>query len=331
MSQEKILYLTEQGSSLHQEKNRLVLRYKKEVLARIPLLHLERILVFGAIQITTQALQKILTLGIDVAFLNVNGRLRGRLLSSSSNDVVLRLAQYDRSKNLDYCLSFTRLCTQNKILAQRALLQRFARNHPHPQLQETVEHLTMLAKRTEHATDINQAMGYEGAAANAYFAAFPNLLRVEIPFQGRNRRPPRDPVNALLSFGYTLALNELLSCLESHGFDPTLGLMHGFANGRQSLGLDLLEEHRVHLVDRFVLTLFNRRQFTLDDFQQTLEQGTRLQPQSLQRFIKLWEERMREKTPPHNLSPREVFRKQMNALDHAIMEGVPYSPYPWEY
>lgn len=328
--QEKTLYLTEQGSSLHQEKDRLVLYKNNQVLARIPFFQIERVLVFGSIQITTQTFQRLLKHGVDIAFLSSRGRLHGRAQASTSGNVVLRLAQYDRCRDLPYCLDFTRHVLHAKINSQRLFLQRFARNHPDPLLSQAVQHIESLQSRVLQSQSIQEAMGFEGASSAAYFHTFPILLRADIPFSGRNRRPPRDPANSLLSFGYTLLLNEVLSSLEAHGLDTMLGMTHGFVHGRDSLGLDLIEEHRTSLVDRFVVALFNRRQFTQDDFSDSLEQGTRLLPQSLQRFLSLWEERMRGTQTPHQPSPRQVIVAQVHSLEEAIIHKNIYTPHTWD-
>jgi CRISPR-associated protein Cas1 len=166
----------------------------------------------------------------------------------------------------------------------------------------------------------------EGGAAAGYFQALTAAVPADLGFDGRNRRPPRDPVNALLSFGYVLVGNELQALLDAMGFDPYLGFYHQIDYGRPSLALDLLEEFRAPVVDRLVAKLFNRKIFQAKDFTVEPEHGARLHREALKRFFPLYEE---ELTTPlqvdgETLTFRQLFRRQAERLARALIQGETY-------
>ena len=325
----KILYITEQGATLHKEYKRIVLRKENKQLGRFPTLGLRRILVFGAVQLTTQAIQFLLDEGIDVSFHSMRGNLRGRLVSSSSGDVFLRLAQHDRCRDEVYRVLFSRAVARMKGMHQRAILARYHRNHPEESMEPLLRAMDGIFPVLEQAETVEQIMGYEGALARVYFEGVRLMMRGDLSFHGRNRRPPRDPVNAMLSLGYTLLLNELSALLESNGFDSYLGLMHGFRYGRRSLALDMIEEFRQPIVDRFVFSLCNRKQFSEADFVNKGEKGVLFENQALKRFLRAWEERMRSKSAGTTHTYRERLRVQVDRLEEALIAGECYEPSAW--
>ena len=147
------------------------------------------------------------------------------------------------------------------------------------------------------AKDKITLIGYEGIASNAYFGVFPVLIlnqKKDFPFYGRNRRPPKDAVNAMLSFAYTLMANDIASALETVGLDPYVGFLHTLRPGRTSLALDLMAEFRAYLGDRFVLSLINRRQITVNDFQPQGDKGIVMTEKGMKTFISAWQNRKRE-------------------------------------
>ena len=298
----KTLYVTEQGATLHKEKKRLVVRKNKEILGRFPVFELKRVLVFGGVQLTSQAQGFLLERGIDVSFHTRSGRLRGRLVSEDSTNIFLRLAQYDRYQDQAYRLQFAHNIIAAKIANQRTAIQHHTKNHPHETLHHAIEALTNSLATLPQAHSIEQLMGHEGSASKVYFSTFPIMLRQKgISYQGRTKRPARDPTNALLNLGYTLLRNELTSLLLSSGLEPFLGFMHGLRHGRKSLALDFMEEFRQPVVDRFVLTQINRRQVQPSDFETDPSLGVTLKGASFKKFLRTWEERL---TTPHEKMQR---------------------------
>lgn len=267
------LSLSEQGTTLHAEGDLLVVRRGEAVLHRVRAAELDQVLVFGRIELSSGALALLLRRGIDVALLTSHGNFRGRLVTRQSKNVTLRLAQYQRVSDPTFCLRIARRVVAAKIKYQRDVLLRAQRRLQDEPLALALGQLRLLGERTETAADLDLLRGLEGQAAAVYFGHFGKLLRNEqFRFPGRTRRPPRDPVNACLSFGYavlgTVIETEIYRC----GLDPQLGFFHQPAYGRPSLMLDVLEEFRP-LVDLLVLRLLNRRQLGPADFEQRTGQS----------------------------------------------------------
>ncbi len=267
------LSLTEQGTALHADGDLLAVRRGEAVLHRVRAAELQQVLVFGRVELSSGAMALLLRRGIDVAFLTSRGNFRGRLAGRASKNVALRLAQYRQVSDPAFCLGVARRVVAAKVKSQREVLLRAQRRLRDEPLAVALGKLRLLGHRAEAAADLEVLRGLEGQAAAAYFGQFDKLLRNDqFRFQHRTRRPPRDPVNACLSFGYavlgSIAETEVQRC----GLDPLLGFFHQPAYGRPSLMLDVLEEFRP-LVDTLVLRLLNRRQLAPADFEQRTGQS----------------------------------------------------------
>lgn len=323
-----VVYLTTNGSSVRRRGDRLQVWKDDAKVADLRLFDLERLVVFGTVQFTGQALTLLLDKGVDVAFLTARGRLRGSLVSGESRNVYLRLAQFDRWKDDVFRLALTRNLVAAKLTAQERLLARYERNHP-GRLEATARERIrdLLAKLGEGET-LDELRGYEGAGAAAYYSQFGQML-TSIDFPGRKKHPATDPANALLSLGYVLLTNEIAALLEARGFDPAIGFFHGIRYGRKSLSLDVVEIFRQPVIDRLTLRLFNRGQVTPEDFEGG-ENGLRLVPDAFQRYLGLYEEQLRsasegDETPTW----REQLRQQVEALKDMVMDGEARILYTW--
>lgn len=267
------LAISEQGTSVHAEGDSLVVQRGKSVLRRIRAGELEQVLLFGGVEVTRQAMKLLLRREIEMVLLTQDGRFRGRLSGRGSKNVQLRLAQYQRSTDPAFCLAVARAMVAGKLQNQRQILLRAQRRLHDDDLAVAVGNLRVMAQRAAACSDLDVLRGFEGQGAALYFGQFGKLIRVpEFLFTTRSRRPPKDPVNALLSFGYavlgSLAETDVYRC----GLDPMLGFLHQPAYGRASLMLDLLEEFRP-LIDTLVLRVVNRRQLSVQDFDQRTGQS----------------------------------------------------------
>ena len=325
------LYLTEQGSMIRKTSDRLVVMKKREVLAEIPCEKLETIFLYGAVQVSTQALAQLLDHGIELAFFTMNGRLRGQITPPKAKNVVLRMKQYELVSDKPRCLDLARELVAAKIGNSAGLLRRLRIHHPDTVPLEPIRELEHQAERARLVTSLDELRGVEGSAAARHFSALTGVLPREIGFTGRNRRPPRDPMNALLSFGYVLVGNELQSLLDGMGFDPYIGFFHQIDYGRPSLALDLLEELRAPLIDRFSVGLLTRRRLIPDDFEQTPEKGCLLKREPLRRYFAAYEEELGRKitVEGEDLTFRKVFRRQAERLARALTAGDPYRSFRW--
>jgi CRISPR-associated protein Cas1 len=265
----RTVYVTHQGAVLRRHGERLGLHAAGEVVAEIRLDDVRQIVVVGNITVTPAALDRLVERAIDTVLLTVSGRYRARIGAGLSGHVQLRMAQYKLSSDDGAVRRLATNIVAAKIDNQRTLLQRFLRRHSGPSgLAEAIVAMRAVRIRLGKCTSIDEVRGCEGAAAKAYFKAFGNMIRnPAFQFDGRNRRPPIDPVNALLSLGYTFLANAVHGILEVVGLDPYVGALHALESNRPSLVCDLMEEFRAPVVDALVVAAVNRGVFGQDDFE----------------------------------------------------------------
>lgn len=323
------LYITEQQAILRKTGDRLIVEKDHQILAEIPCLKLEAVLIYGNVQFTTQAAVELLDHGIELAIFSMSGKLRGQLTPPKAKNMVLRMRQYELERSEPFCLRLARAMIRGKILNAVSALKRFRANHPEALPQTSVDAVERKLTGFESCASLEALRGLEGAAAASYFQAFAALVPPELGFEGRQRRPPRDPVNALLSFGYVLVGNELQSLLDGIGFDPYIGFLHRLDYGRPSLALDLLEEFRPALVDRFTARLLNLGILCREDFSRGADGGLYLGREAKRVYFAEYEKELN--TPfaaeDQSLTFRDVFRRQADRLAAAIIRDEPYESF----
>lgn len=287
------LYITRQGSYLNKERETIVIKQGDCKLGQFPALTIGNILCFGRVSVSPFLMGYCGEQGIGLAFYSEYGKFLARVQGKQTGNVLLRRAQYRWADDDEKSTSVARLLVAAKVANSRSVLQRELRNHgDNPGLLAVVEKLATSLRRVQHAGSVEEAMGMEGDAANRYFGVFNELIRGNgFVFEGRVRRPPTDPVNAMLSFAYSLITNECSSALQGVGLDPYVGFLHKDRPGRVSLALDLLEEFRAPWADRFVLTLINRQQIKLEDFVTEASGAVRLTDDARKAFLSAWQER----------------------------------------
>jgi CRISPR-associated protein Cas1 len=326
------LYLTEQGSVLRKIGDRLVVEKEETILLDVPYHKLDVVLIFGSIQITTQALAELLDAGIPVSLLSRQGALRGSLQPPQGKNIVLRLAQFEVHRDPGKALAFARRAIEAKLANSSAVLGRFGdRAEAHGAA--TGAALVQLAEAQEKASfagTIEILDGIEGAAARLYFNVMLRRNKSDFEWPGRVRHPATDPINALLSFGYTLVTNELAATIETFGLDSYLGCLHQLDYGRQSLALDLVEPFRSPLVDRLVLTVLNRREFVHADFEKGDGGGMYLVTAAAKRFLGEYERWMlHEPAGAGRVGFRGALRDAVHSYAEALRSSDPaaYQPF----
>jgi CRISP-associated protein Cas1 len=329
-----VLYVTEQGAVITKRGDRIRILKQEELLLDMPCHQIDAILVFGNVQITTQALAELLGQDIELALLSSRGRLRGQLTSPSTKNIELRIAQYKCCCDASFILNLSRRIVAGKLINERTMLQRFMDDHPEIDVKPEMELLRTNLKAVEEAQSTASLLGLEGSAASAYFEAFRKMIRADFDFPGRRRRPPTDPVNALLSFGYTLLFNEIGSLLDGLGFDPYMGVFHKPDYGRPSLAADLLEEFRSPVIDRFTLNLINNRMFRREDFQLHVPSGgLHLTPEAMKRYFAAYEDylsqKFRDAENGEETSFRKSYRRQAEKLGQCMKNASLYRPFAW--
>ena len=202
------------------------------------------------------------------------------------------------SDDEEWSLHVAKLMIAAKMQNYRNILRRYIRDYGEcPEVEDSVKTLDTNKRQALHAEGKTELMGFEGMASNAYFDVLPKLIlnqKESFPFHGRNRRPPKDAVNAMLSLAYTLIANDISAALETVGLDPYVGFLHSLRPGRTSLALDMMEEFRAYLGDRFVLSLINKRQITPKDFLYQGDNGMILTDNGRKTFLTAWQNRKRE-------------------------------------
>jgi CRISPR-associated protein Cas1 len=325
------LFITEQGATLRKEANRLVVERDDVRLLEIHDFKVERVVIFGNVQITTQAMTFLVERGIDTTFLSLHGKLKARLVPIESKNSLLRVRQYELTHDSAFALSTAKAIVTAKINNCADLLKRHQRNHDGSDFRLELSQLSFLAEEAAARHSLDSLRGIEGQAAAVYFPGFGKALRRNLQFTKRTRRPPRDPVNALLSFGYTLVYGEAIASLSSVGFDSYLGFYHSFHYGRCSLALDLMEEFRPLIVDRLVLKIINLEVVKSDDFETDPNTGVNLKPGARKRFFREYETVMCDpftsRVAGEQTSLRRALHQQAQALQRAVIEGSTYSPF----
>ncbi len=261
------LYITTQGSYLHKERETLVVEQERKKVAQFPVHSIGHIFCFGNVLVSPFLLGFCGENNVNLAFFTENGRFLGRLQGRQSGNVLLRRAQYRMSEQNP--VPIARNIIAAKIQAGRRVLQRQIRNHgDNADIQTAVAALNFSLQQLKRADSLDLIRGIEGDAAARYFGVFGQLVKAEsgFAFDGRNRRPPRDSVNALLSFLYSILGKDISGALQGVGLDPQVGFLHADRPGRDSLAQDILEEFRAWWADRLVLSLINRGQIKPQDF-----------------------------------------------------------------
>ena len=261
------LYITTQGSYLHKERETLVVEQERKKVAQLPVHAIGHIFCFGNVLVSPFLMGFCGENNVNLAFFTENGRFLGRLQGRQSGNVLLRRAQYRVSERDP--VPIARHIIAAKIQSSKRVLQRRLRNHgEQADVADAVAALNSGLRQLKRAESLDVVRGIEGDAAARYFGVFRYLLadNCGFSFDGRNRRPPRDAVNALLSFLYSILGKDISGALQGVGLDPQVGFLHADRPGRDSLAQDILEEFRAWWVDRLVLSLINRGQIKPNDF-----------------------------------------------------------------
>ncbi|MCI6908133.1 MAG: type I-C CRISPR-associated endonuclease Cas1c [Clostridiales bacterium] len=295
------LFVTSEDVYLSLEGENVLANKGQQVAARYPLHTLQTIVSFSYAGASSALMGACASRGIGLAFCSPGGKFLARVCGESSGSVLLRREQYRIADDLSRSCGIARNMIFGKLCNSAASIQRTLRDHaPRVEgcgLESAVEQLKALMPQVLEVSDMEALRGLEGVGAAAYFGVFDRLLlnrKEDFFFHGRSRRPPLDRVNAMLSFSYSLLAHDCASALESAGLDSYVGFMHRDRPGRTSLALDLMEELRPCMADRFVLTLVNNRVIRPEDFQTQDSGAVLLSEDGRKKFLKAWQERKRD-------------------------------------
>lgn len=324
-------YVTEQYTILKKEDERVKLFKGKEVLADIPIFKINQVIIFGEVTTTASVLRLFAENNITVCYLTAFGKFVSKLECNYKKNVIVRINQYE--KHIDEnneSLKIAKKFISGKIKNSRTVLMKNTRGNQSDKCKEVIKELAKLEKTINDQTLLDSLRGIEGRAASTYFSVFSEMIKGDFSFDSRNKRPPKDPVNAMLSFGYTLLANEMSSALSAIGLDPYLGFLHRLRYGRTSLALDLMEEFRSIFVDRLVLSIINNRILTQDDFEETLGE-VRINKKAIKKFLEAYELKKRDTIfhPifKYKVTYQQCFHLQARLLSKAIVGEIEYTPF----
>ncbi len=320
------LYINTQGAVLKKEEHRFTVSKNGKILVSVPDFKVKRILVYGNVQITTQALKFAMKNNIPITFLTVYGRFIGTALPSFSKNISLRLKQFEILSDREKRLFLAKKTVKAKVSNSIIMLKRFFKHREDKP--ETYE-MKVLGQRIEQAESIKNLRGIEGGASAIYFNQLKNVLSKYVEVRGRNFHPAKDVFNSLLNFLYSLISNEMLGALYNAGFDPYLGFLHEVEYGRTSLTYDLIEPFRAPVADAIAVKLFSKRVLTKDDFEPHKLYGYILKNESRKIALSQYENKMEEPFVYRGSSVnfRKLFHSEVDKLKSAIMQEEEFSPF----
>jgi len=345
------LYVVEPGCYLRRQGASIMIFKGRQLVEKIPAAGLTKLMIMGYVSLTGSVLDFLIKNRIETVLLTPTGRFRARLAIDEHRHVDLRRAQYLKLSDAKFISESARNIVAGKINNMACMLQTRARREKSDHLRMAAAKLFSMKTACERDTpEVNRLRGFEGAATRVYFSAFESLIKNDnFGFKGRNRRPPKDPVNALLSFVYTLLTNEVLSAIKTAGLDPYLGALHEVSYGRPSLACDLVEEYRSYLGERMVLGIINKRMITPDDFiyrkngqenyvdEKDLRQNrpVLMKPTILKTFVAAYEEMMKRKIyyQPDDcrINYRRLLLRQAAAFGKYLLDPEKkYQPFQWK-
>ncbi|NLK63003.1 MAG: CRISPR-associated endonuclease Cas1 [Fusobacteria bacterium] len=263
-----VLYVTEQGSTISTKDNQVIINRSNGNKDKIPISKIEKVNILGNTSITTPTLGYFLDKNIEVVFMNINGKYKGKLSSGDTKNIVLRLEQYKNSLNMNFKLKISKDFVKSKLINYIELLNRRNIGELKGKLTEDIKIITNSLENLKLKDDLNQVRGIEGYATKVYFNCMKKLIKKEdFIFTKRVFYPPTDRINSILSFGYSLLYNEVFIAMNNVGLDPYFGNLHNVTASKKTLLFDMVEEFR-SIIDEFIITLINRNEIIKDDLYQ---------------------------------------------------------------
>lgn len=315
------LYVTTQGAVIKKEEHRFTVKKEGKVLISIPDFRVERILIYGNVQITTQALKFAMRNDISVTFLTSRGHLIGTAIPNFSKNIFIRIKQFEKLQNVNIRLNLSKEVLIAKITNSIVMLKRYVKNVNSAPL-NNITRLKSLINRIRESNSIKRLRGIEGSASYIYFSNLRNILSDLIKFEGRNFHPAKDPFNSLLNFLYSLLSNEILGIVFNKGLDPYIGFLHELEYGRTSLVFDLMEPLRGPIADAIAVKLFRKRIIKESDFEKHKIYGFILKQEVRRVVLNHYEEKMESKFKYEGmtLNFRKIIIETVNDFSNYLMD-----------
>lgn len=328
-----VIYIKEQGAYVQKSGERIIVTKKGQTLLDIPVFQVDNVAAIGNVQISTQALHMLMSHGVDVSYFTMSGQYLGITAAESTRNIFLRFEQYRCYMNESKRMNLARCIVDGKIHNQMALIRDYRWTGNDHDWKADLDRMEQIRRTIGQRENSQELMGIEGICSQIYFGAFARMLKCDFrndayTFRGRNRRPPKDPVNVILSLAYTFLTREVCSILEAESFEPYLGFLHGIRYGRKSLALDLMEEFRQPAIDRLALMLFNKQMLGVYDFESDEDGRVILTEDGYKTFCREYERWMSGRNSnSRDSSFRNRIKQQVAAFRRTIQNDEPYVPF----
>jgi CRISP-associated protein Cas1 len=326
------VYITQEDAFIAKLDERLVIKHEKQTILDVPLIKVEGIVVLGRATVSPALIYELLERHISLTFMTKTGRYLGRLEPEVTKNIFVRKAQWNAAGHTEKSVHLVRGFVRGKLKNYRNSLMRTQNEANNLDLSRGIASLKNTLDALDNNNNIDSLRGFEGAGSAAYFGHFNDLIKSsEFQFFTRIRRPPTDPVNSLLSFGYSLLRHDIQSAVNIVGFDPYLGYLHYERYGRPSLALDLMEEFRPLVIDSMVLSLINKRLLLTSEFTtEPLSKAVSLKKEGLQNFLRAYEQKKQVKFKHpvlgHQCTYQEAFEIQARLMAKYLMEETDKYP-----
>lgn len=319
------LYITESGTYLRKKGGHVVIGRNNEVLLEVPIERIEDITLIDSVHVSSALLTEFLERNIPMSWMSGMGKFYGSLISNTSVDVLKHQKQFELLDKEDFYFRLGQKITFAKIHNQLTILRRYNRNINSPRVETNMSNILAVRKNVFKTSDYRELMGYEGIISRIYFDALGDVVSDPFKFEKRTKRPPRDPVNSMLSLGYSMLFNEILTSVISVGLHPYVGFLHRLAKGHPALVSDLMEEWRAVLIDSLVLAIIKRNMIGYDMFEITND-GCFLNSEGRKIFLHSYNKKLRSVNQyldgkyTFRESIKQQCRKYASALMHEDIE-----------
>lgn len=326
------VYITHNDTTLSKLGDRIIVRQDGKEVADLPVIKVDQIVIFGNASLSAQLITMLLDAGIPVTYLTFNGRFRGRLLPHVSKNSLLRKEQFRASLDKNTCCYLAASFVKGKLTNMRNFILRNTRGERTDQTNEACGKIKMMIDKLPFTENMDEIRGIEGMGTKYYFKEFAKLLNDEkgMTFTHRNKRPPRDPVNALLSFCYVMLYNEIQTALYIVGFDPYIGYLHADKYGKPSLALDLMEEFRAPVADSLVVSLINKGMVAKENFKENEIGAIEMTESTLKKVVQSFEKKLRSRIKysllEETITMREIMEKQARILGKYLTGEIDHYP-----
>ncbi|WP_028330906.1 CRISPR-associated endonuclease Cas1 [Brachyspira alvinipulli] len=317
-----ILYITNKDYKLAKKYNTLEIKDKENNIKTIPIEKINKIIVYGKKAISSQLIFQLLKKNISMVWFSKYGNFLGVLNSNKKVKINLLKKQFILNKDYNFCLHISKIFITSKIKNCRMLLYKYNRKNNNEFVEKSIKVLNSYINKINISDNIESIMGYEGNSAKIYFKCLNYFLPEDFNFQNRNKKPPKDPFNSLLSFGYTLLFYEIYNNLEYFALNTHIGFMHKLRNDHPSLVSDLMEEFRSPIIDSIIIAAVRKKIFIKDDFEYSSKNhGVYLKNKSVRKLIKIFEDKMNSRYNKKTF--REILLHQSYSLYKSIKEKNP--------